>query len=151
VPPRHDLRSSPGRGDADSCIYLVCWFNRARLVNGCQRQTPCQTGGCGPTVHPCQGKCNQCEREILRGRDESTVLGVDEDGIAIPMMCRRVVGAEGDGQFELSFLRPNLPATGTVSYRMSYAAQSGRTGPPSTPVSLPPQPYCRPPRHFSRG
>src|SRR5580692_4397529 len=39
------------------------------LVNGCQRQTPCQAGGCGPTVHSCQFNCNQCEREILHLRN----------------------------------------------------------------------------------
>jgi hypothetical protein len=47
------------------------------------------------------------------------VLGVDDDGIAIPMICRRVVGAAGYGQFELSFLRLNRLATGAVSYRIS--------------------------------
>jgi hypothetical protein len=57
--------------------------------------------------------------ELRWVREESTVLGVDDDGIAIPMICRRVVGAAGYGQFELSFLRLNRLATGAVPYRIS--------------------------------
>jgi hypothetical protein len=94
-----------------------------RLAVAAPRSTPASSN-----------ETSRSARFFIRGtswaRDESTVLGVDEDGIAIPMICRRVVGAAGYGQFELSFLRPNLLATGTVSYRISYAAQSGRTGRP---------------------
>jgi len=52
----------------------------APLVNRRQGQTTRQAGGCGPTVHPCQFKRHQRQRQVFRTRDEAAVLRLHKDG-----------------------------------------------------------------------